>query len=67
MSFLEEKKPDVLQDKEGRKEGRTEGRKEGRKKDGGKEKQRHRNRGNRRVICKEKLMGFFKWINDISS
>ena len=59
MSFLEEKKPDVLQDKEGRKEGR--------KKDGGKEKQRHRNRGNRRVICKEKLMGFFKWINDISS
>ena len=43
------------------------GRKEGRKKDGGKEKQRHRNRGNRRVICKEKLMGFFKWINDISS
>ena len=59
MSFLEEKKPDVLQDKEGRKEGR--------KKDGGTEKQRHRNRGNRRVICKEKLMGFFKWINDISS
>ena len=55
MSFLEEKKPDVLQYKEGR------------KKDGGKEKQRHRNRGNRRVICKEKLMGFFKWINDISS
>ena len=48
-------------------QGRKEGRKEGRKKDGGKEKQRHRNRGNRRVICKEKLMGFFKWINDISS
>ena len=59
MSFLEEKKPDVLQDKEGRKEGR--------KTERGQEKQRHRNRGNRRVICKEKLMGFFKWINDISS
>ena len=63
MSFLEEKKPDVLQYKEGRKQAT----KEGRKKEGGKEKQRHRNRGNRRVICKEKLMGFFKWINDISS
>ena len=67
MSFLEEKKPDVLQDKEGRTDGTTARRKAGRQKERGKDKQRHRNRGNRRVICKEKLMGFFKWINDISS
>ena len=46
MSFLEEKKPDVLQYKEGRKE------------EGRKEKERKRNRGNTIVICKEKLMRF---------